>query len=70
MNWTVRGNANIVNDLVNRVAQIFEAGNKSDIEITVCESPTQCRWMIKRNVGRPTANQRTSIEIFYAADAE
>ena len=70
VNWSVRRNGNVVNDSILRVAQIFEAGNKSDIELTVREPLTQCRWMIKLNVIRAAANQRTSVDVLYAADAQ
>jgi hypothetical protein len=70
VNCSVRRNGNVVDDLIDRVAQIFEAGNKTDIELTIREPLTQCRWMIKHNVAWPAANQRTSVDVLYAADAQ
>ena len=70
VNWSIGRNRNVVNDPINRVAQKLEAGNKCHVESTVREPPTQNRWMIEIYLALPAADQRTGVEIFYAADAQ
>ena len=60
---------NIVNNPINRVPQKLETGNKRNIELAFRESVTQSGRMVELNIARPAADERTSVEIFYAADA-
>ena len=60
-NWLDERSRNAVNDLIDRVAQKFETGNKRDIELAFRQSLTQSGWMIELNIALPTADKRTSI---------
>jgi len=70
VNRSLGRNRNVLNNPVNRVTQKFEAGNKRDIKLTVREPLTQCRWMIEIDAASPAVNERTSVKIFYATDAQ
>jgi len=61
---------NIINNPVDRVAQKFETGNKSNIELTARKPLAKRRWMIEIHLTRPPANERAGVEIFDAADAK
>ena len=70
VNGAVGRNGNIVNDPIDRVAQKFEAGNKCDVELAFGESLTQSGRMVELNIARPAADERTSVEILNATDAD
>jgi hypothetical protein len=70
VNRTIRRNRNAVDDPIDRIAQKFGARDEGKIDITTRELRTQRRRIIERNLSRPTANQRPSVEIFDAADAQ
>ena len=70
VNLAVGRNGNVVNDSIDRIAQKFEAGNKCDVELAFGESLTQSGRMVELNIARPTANERTSVEILNATDAD
>jgi len=70
VNGPSRRNGNIIDDSIDRVAQKFETGNKSNIELTTCKPLAERRWMIEIHLTSPPANERAGIEIFDAADAK
>jgi hypothetical protein len=70
VNRSVRGNANVINDPVNRVTQKFEAGDERNIEFPGRKFIAERRWMIEVHIAFPTADKRAGVEIFYATYAE
>ena len=70
VNGTVGRNGNIIDDPVNRVAQKFDTGDESDIELTLRKAFAKHRWMIEMHLTRPPTNEWAGVEIFDAADAE
>jgi hypothetical protein len=70
VNGPSRRNGNIINDSIDRVAQKFETGNKSNIELAARKPLTERRWMIEIDLPSPPLDERAGIEIFDAADAK
>ena len=61
---------NIINNPVNRVAQKFETRDKSNIDLTARKPLAERRWMTKVYLASPPSDERTSVEVFDAADAK
>ena len=53
---------------VNRVAQIFEAGDERDLEFTRRELSAKRRWMIEVYPTAPAVNERPGVKIPDAAE--
>jgi hypothetical protein len=70
VNWPIGSDRDVVDDPIDRIAQEFEARDEGKTDITTRELRAQRRRLIERNLSRPTANQRPSVEIFDAADAQ
>ncbi len=63
-------NRDPVDDRVNRIAQILEAGNESDIQFARGQFPRERGRLSKFDRARPAVNQRTRVEILNATNAE
>ena len=70
VNGPSRRNGNTIDDSIDRVAQKFETGNKSNIELTARKPLAKRRWIIEIHLTRPPTNERAGVEIFDAADAK
>ena|SRR5207248_5106838 len=64
------GNGNAIDDSVNRPPQIFQAGDQSDIEMPMLKFSAKGGRMIEIDRSGPAVNQRPSIKIFDAANAQ
>ena len=69
VNRTIGSDRDIIDDRVNRIAQVFEARDERDIELTDCELPAKRGRMIELNLARPAVNQRSRIKVFDAAES-
>ena len=69
VNRTIGGDRDIIDDRVNGIAQVFEARDERDIELTRGELPAKRRRMIELNLARPTVNQRSRVKVFDAAES-
>jgi len=77
VNGPSRRNGNIIDDSIDRVAQKFETGNKSNIDLAARKPLAERRWMIEIHLASPPSDEasppsdeRAGIEIFDAADAK
>jgi hypothetical protein len=69
VNRAVGGNGNTIDNAIKWVAQKFEAGDEGDVEIATGELGTERRRMIECDRAGPPTNERTGVEVFYAAEA-
>src|SRR5205085_10696790 len=70
INLAARRNGELVHNPIDWATEKFEAGDERDIEIATLKLPAKGGWMIKINVSGPAVNQRASIKIFDAANAQ
>ena len=68
VNRTIGSDRNIIDDRVNGIAQVFEARDERDIELTDCELPAKRGRMIELNRARPAVNQRSRVQVLDAAE--
>ena len=68
VNRPFRRKRDIVHDAIVRPPEVFDAGDKRDVELAARESLAERGGMIELNRAVPAADQWARVEIFDAAD--
>ena len=66
----MRGNANAIDQDVDRVPKKFETGDERDVQSALRQLLAELARMIEHDLARPSVNERPSVEILNATDPD